>query len=316
MRIFLVTPARVGARTGNRTTTLRWARILRDLGHRVTVSGAWTGQRCDLLLALHARRSAASVAAFAARRPGAPIVLALTGTDVYGDIHTDASARRSLELADRYVVLQGLAAVELPGHLRSRCRVIYQSASCSTAPSPRRLGGPFQVAVLANLRAVKDPLRTAAAARLLPAGSAVRVVHLGGAFDESEAQAARAEMAENPRYRWMGELPRHKALRLLARSRLCCLTSRAEGGANVVSEAIACSVPLVTSRIPGSVGLLGPDYRGYFPVGDTEALAALIGEAERSPDFLARLEQDCASLRKLFSPERERADWASLLDSL
>ncbi|MGH9022147.1 MAG: selenoneine biosynthesis selenosugar synthase SenB, partial [Acidimicrobiia bacterium] len=274
--------------------------------------------RCDLLLALHARRSAASVAAFADRRPGAPIILALTGTDVYGDIRTDPSAQRSLELADRYVVLQRLAADELPGHLRSRCRVIYQSATCPCRPtSPtRRPSRSFQVVVLANLRSVKDPLRTAAAVRRLPSGSAVRVIHLGGALDESEAQAARAEMAENPRYKWVGELARWKALRVLARSQLCSLTSRAEGGANVVSEAIACAVPLVSSRIPGSVGLLGTEYPGYFPVGDTDALAALIGEAERSPDFLARLEQDCVSLRQQFTPERELADWAHLLDSL
>ena len=86
-------------------------------------------------------------------------------------------------------------------------------------------------------------------------------------------------------YRWLGELSREKALRLLSRCRLLALTSEQEGGANVVSEALAASVPVLSSRIAGSVGLLGEDYPGYFPVGDTEALARLLGRAETDADF-------------------------------
>lgn len=94
------------------------------------------------------------------------------------------------------------------------------------------------------------------------------------------------------------------------------LTSRAEGGANALSEALAASVPVVSSRIPGSVGILGEDYQGYFRVGRADELAALLHRAEQDADFLGRLQAACAALRPLVSPARERQAWADLLAAL
>lgn len=315
MKVCLVTPARPGARTGNGVTARRWARILRDLGHRVEVTQEYAGGTGDVLVALHARRSAGSIERFHERREAAPIVLALTGTDVYGDLATDAEAQRSLALADRYIVLQPLAVDQLPPAFRSRCHVVFQSA---TAPPGRFTPRPgvFDVAVLAHLRPVKDPLRAAAASRLLPATSTVRVLHAGGTITPAAAHEAQAESAVNPRYRWLGDLPRWKAMRLLARSHLLALTSRTEGGANVVSEALACRVPVVSSRIPGSVGMLGPDYPGYYEVGDTEGLASLLYEAERPGGSYAALQDACRRLAGLVEPAREREAWSQLLRSL
>lgn len=91
------------------------------------------------------------------------------------------------------------------------------------------------------------------------------------------------------------------------------LTSRMEGGANVVSEAIAASVPVISSRISGSIGLLGKDYPGYFPVGDTRALADLLRRAETDKRFYRRLKSRCRRLAPLFDPKRERLSWAKLL---
>ncbi len=314
MRILLVTPAPPGSRKGNRVTALRWARLLRELGHRAAVRGDYRGERCDLLVALHARKSAAAVEAYRAARPDAPLVLTLTGTDVYEDIRTDAAARRSLELASRLVVLQPLAIKELDERLRGKARVIYQSAV--VPPAPRRRSATFDVCVLGHLRPVKDPFRTALASRLLPASSRVRVLHVGAALSPDMAQQAEAEAAANPRYRWLGDLPQPRALRVLAGSRLLALTSRLEGGANAVSEAIAAGVPVVSSHIAGSVGLLGADYPGYFPVSDTEALAALLSRAETDAAFYRELRRRCRRLRPLFRPARERAGWRRLLREL
>jgi putative glycosyltransferase (TIGR04348 family) len=312
MNICLVTPAPPGSRKGNRVTALRWARLLRDLGHRVTVAQQYGGQRCDVLVALHAGRSADSVRRFRAERPNAPLILALTGTDLYGDIHTSPEAQEALKMASRLVVLQPLGVEGLPEHLRPRARVIYQSV-----PSPRfhvtSRAGVFEVCVLGHLRPVKDPFRTAQAARLLPPSSRIHVLHLGAALSEDMAEQARAEAAANPRYRWLGELPRWKALRVLARCRLLVLTSQLEGGANVISEALAVSVPVLSSRIAGSVGLLGPDYPGYFPYGDTGALAGLLSRAETDPAFYRALQVGCERRRDLIDPARERESWASLL---
>ena len=319
MRIRIVTPARAGSRRGNRITADRWAKILRSLGHRVLVEESLSGGPCDLLVALHARRSAASVRRSRRDDPRRPIVLALTGTDLYGDIRRPGPARRTLALADLLVVLQPLAVRELPRRLRRRVRVVYQSQSQSIKglrPRPAPPRDRFQVCVLGHLRAVKDPFRTAMAVRRLPARSRVRVVHAGAALDASMAPRARAEEARNPRYRWVGDLSRPRALRLLASSRLLVLSSRQEGGANVIGEAAVLGVPVLSTRIPGSVGLLGERYPGYFAVGDTRALAALVSRAEEDPAFHARLRRACEGRARLFAPALERATWRRLLREL
>ena len=249
------------------------------------------------------------------RHPDAPLVLALTGTDLYGSLHTHAEAQRSVDLATRLIVLQPLGVAELPGEVRSRARVIYQSV-----PPPRSRAAPrrdrFEVCVLGHLRPVKDPFRTALAARLLPLASRVSVLHLGAALSPEMAAQAHAEAAVNPRYRWLGELPRGRALRLLGRCRLLVLTSESEGGANAISEALAASVPVLSSRIAGSIGLLGADYPGYFPIGDTSALARLLERAESDLHYYRTLQQWCAHLRPLIDPARERQSWADLLMEL
>lgn len=315
LSIRLVTPAPPEANNGNGVTAKRWASIFRQLGHRVVVEKEYGGGNADVLVALHARRSAASIDRFRSLHPEAPIVLALTGTDVYHDIHVCDDARRSLDLATCFVVLQRLAAEQLPDALRSRCYVVHQSAvpPPSTA-SPRSDG--FDAVVLAHLRPVKDPLRAAAAARLLPPDSTVRILHAGAALEEDLARQARDEMATNSRYHWLGDLPRSKAQRLLAKSRLLLVTSIAEGGANVISEALACSVPVVSSRIPGSVGLLGDDYPGYFTVGEEKELAEVLGQAEGDPSFYRELSDACRELRPLFEPAREREAWEAILASV
>ena len=134
MKICLITPAPTYSRKGNRVTALRWARILRELGHRVVIAEEYQGERCDVLVALHARRSHASIVRFRHEQPELPLILALTGTDLYGDIHTDASAQESLEMADRFILLQPAGIEELSEHLRDKAWVIYQSV---TAPPGR-----------------------------------------------------------------------------------------------------------------------------------------------------------------------------------
>src|SRR5215470_6960932 len=196
MRICLVTPAPPGSRKGNRVTALRWAKRLRELGHRVRLREALAGDGWDLVIALHARKSAPSVAR--AAEAGLPVIVALTGTDLYDDLPRSPEARRALERAWRIVSLQPLALQALPDQLREKTRPIVQSArSVDGGPPDERR---FDVCVLGHLREVKDPLRAAAAARLLPPDSHVRVLQVGGAMDDEWARAARAEAAVNPRY--------------------------------------------------------------------------------------------------------------------
>jgi putative glycosyltransferase (TIGR04348 family) len=311
---FIATPDAAGARTGNRVTALRWARRLRELGWHVRIGVAWTGEPCELLVALHARKSHASVVRHAREQPDAPRIVALTGTDLYGDIHHDAGARESLELASRLIVLQPLGLRQLSERARAKARVIRQSASLVAAPSPE----PGLVAcVLANLRDVKDPLLAAGALALVPETSAIRIVHLGGATDPSwRERAAAAERATGGRWKWLGARPRSEALTILARCHLLVLTSRSEGGANVITEAIAAGVPVLSTRVDGSLGILGEDYPGYCAVGDAAGLAALLRRCEEEPAFLAELRRQVVALQPLVDPARERESWRELLDEL
>ena len=320
VRIGIITPAPPRSRYGNRVTALRWARILRRLGHRVHTAQAYEGEPYDLLIALHARRSYPSVRSFHDAYPKRPLIVALTGTDLYRDLPRSRTARKSLQLATLLIALQPKASEELEPHLRPKVLVIYQSVP---APSPkrRRRKSPasrrtFDVCVIGHLRPVKDPFRAALAARRVPSSSRLRILHVGAAMDERMADRARCEMRVNPRYQWLGEQPRWSVRQILERSALCVLSSKLEGGANIVSEAIVAGVPLVASRIAGSVGLLGGSYPGYFRVGDTEGLARLLQRAENDRTFLTRLDSHCRKLARLFDPSRERGSWSRLLAEL
>ncbi|HZF40203.1 MAG TPA: TIGR04348 family glycosyltransferase, partial [Blastocatellia bacterium] len=183
MKIGIVTPAPPGSRHGNRVTALRWARILRSLGHHVTITQNYEDESYDLLIALHALRSHKAIKRFHCERPDRPLVVALTGTDLYHDLPRSERARLSLELATRLIALQPKAFDTLPEHLHAKTRVIYQSVEpFPKLRNPRAPIRNFTVCVIGHLRKVKDPFRAAMAARLLPASSRIRIIHVGGAM--------------------------------------------------------------------------------------------------------------------------------------
>lgn len=311
MKIALITPAAANSRYGNRNTAVRWAQLLRELGHQVGVQQQWNGRSADLLLALHARRSHESISRFAVRYPERPLVVVLTGTDLYRDIHNDANAQESLELATRMVVLQDMGLRELAPRLRRKAQVIYQS--CGAIPREPPLKTCFEIVISGHLREEKDPFCGAAALEHLPADSRIRITHIGGARDPALAAEARRWMKREPRYDWLGELARPQALATLARARVMLLSSRMEGGANVISEALTARVPVIASDISGNVGMLGRGYRGYYPVSDARALAKLLIKVETQTGFLAVLHSQCAARRKLISVALEKRGLRTLL---
>jgi glycosyltransferase involved in cell wall biosynthesis len=171
----------------------------------------------------------------------------------------------------------------------------------------------FEVVVVAHLRDEKDPLRAGLACALLPPASRLRVRHVGAVLQDDLAEAARALEARQTRWHWLGPRPHGATRRLIARAHLLVLASRMEGGANVICEAVRAGTPVIASDIPGNRGMLGEDYAGYYPVGDTAALAALLWRAESEPDFLARLSRQCAARAALYEPAREAAAVQDLL---
>ena len=315
LKICIVTPVPPRSRQGNRITALRWARILRTLGHRVDITQEFNRQKCDLMVALHASKSFSSIKRFSEQHPEKVLIVTLTGTDIYRDYHLNDRCLQSIKMATGLIVFQPKILQEIPVQYRDKATVVYQSA---TPPpgihKPRKRF--FDVCVIGHLRSIKDPFQTARASRQLPDTSKIRVLHIGGALAPDFEQQAIAEQVSNHRYRWLGELPHWKTIRCLARSRLLVITSKAEGGPIVLVEALAASIPVISTQINAVVGHLGENYPGYFPVGDTNALVSLLQLAETDQGFYADLKKRSEKVKSLVDPARERASWKKLLKNL
>ncbi|MGH8803015.1 MAG: selenoneine biosynthesis selenosugar synthase SenB [Casimicrobiaceae bacterium] len=318
-RVALVSPGVRAANNGNWHTAWRWSRFLRE-HFRVDLSDAWSpghsSPRC--LIALHARRSASSLASYAEAFPGSPGVLVLTGTDLYRDLATDATAQHSLDLASHLVVLQEAALDVLSPRHRKKCRVIYQSALSLAPGTPRKRS--FDVVLVGHLRDEKDPLTPMRAIMRLPANSPVRLIHIGAALSDDYARAVHELEAHAwpgvPRYRWLGGRGHAETRRRIRDARAMVISSVIEGGANVIVEAVTSGVPVLASRIPGNVGMLGRDYDGYFDVGDATALAHVLDRISNEAAFLTHLRDQCATRAPLFEPARERFEVNRLVDEV
>ena len=315
-QVLIVSPASARENNGNWQTASRWAHALRTR-HQVSVAAQCCADDYapDLLIALHARRSAQSVAAFTKAWPGRPCIVVLTGTDLYRDIGICPEARASLELATRLVLLQPDGLALLSPAQRAKACVIYQSAPTVQPPSHGANRRHYDICMIGHLRAEKDPYTFMRASSLVTSPK-VRMLHIGGALDAILGQAATATQAVNARYQWLGNQPHSATRQRLARSHAMALCSLMEGGANVIIEAVTSGVPVLASDISGNRGMLGSDYAGYFPVGEAAALAQLIERSVEDPAFYALLRRQCDARAMLFAPEAERASLLDLVDNL
>ena len=309
----LVTPALADANNGNWQTARRWARVLS--GHyRVRVAKTWTGktvedQSDDGLLALHARRSADAVAAWAKLRPGRPLALALTGTDLYKDILDNPQAQNSLQLAQCLIVLQEQGPLALPAPLRDRCRVVLQSST--PRETLEKTSAHLRALMVGHLREEKSPRTLFEAARSVSADEGILLDHIGRSLDAQLDLAARQTMAACPHYRWLGGLPHGATRQRIQRAHVLVHPSRMEGGAHVIMEAALSGTPVLASRVPGNVGMLGVGYAGYFEPGDTAGLVRLLRTCRKDlgkpRGLLARLQSQCEARAALFEPAAEKA---------
>jgi putative glycosyltransferase (TIGR04348 family) len=339
--IVIVTPALADANNGNWQTARRWRSML-AAHHPVHLAAAWptplagrpslpssrptplgvsvrAGSACSpdtatLMIALHARRSAASIATWREQHAKAPLIVALTGTDLYRDIEHDASAQRSLELADALVVLNELGAQRLPLALRPKCRVVLQS--CSARQPLAHTTRHLRALMVGHLRAEKDPQTYFAAVQRLAHRPDILLDHVGAALDPQWAEQATMLAASHPQYRWLGGLPHETTRRRIQTAHVLVHPSRMEGGAHVVMEAVRSGTPVIASRIDGNVGLLGPDYAGYFEPGDDAGLVRLLERARDDADMLPLLRRQCLARAPRFAPEAEATQLQRLVDEL
>ena len=319
-RVLIISPALANANNGNWQTAWRWSRMLRA-NFDVTIAQAWSGEPFDAMLALHARRSAESIAAWAAachtgaNAPGLAVVL--TGTDLYRDIQTDAQAQASLGFAQQLVVLQECGPDALPAAVRTKTRVIFQSSSTRrTLQKPEQY---LRALMVGHLRDEKSPQTLFAVARLLADHPDILIDHIGEPLDTALGEQARATAAACPRYRWLGGLPHEATRRRIQQAHVLVHASSMEGGAHVVMEAVCSGTPVLASNIPGNVGMLGADYPGYFEHGDAQALADLLVQCrsqQASPELYAQLQSHCKARAHLFAPEAEKAALIKLVHDL
>lgn len=311
-RVLIVSPGLAADNNGNWRTAARWARHLAGAA-QIQIKRSWDGSACEAMIALHARRSADSIARLSALRPEAPIGLVLTGTDVYRDIRDDRSAQHSLQCASQLVVLQPDALNCLDEARRAKARVIVQSATAWRArPSSRHI----HIVAVGHLREEKDPATLMAATSRLRGSTRIQVIHIGDALSPDLAQRARETMAACTNYHWLGGLPRKATRGWIARAHALVHMSRLEGGAQAIIEAVRSGVPVLASHIGGNVGLLGENYAGYFEVGNSQALAWLIDRIATEPGFAALLATQCALREHDFRPETEQRLVRQLLADL
>jgi putative glycosyltransferase (TIGR04348 family) len=310
--VCIVTPGTRDANNGNWRTAARWAQMLRAR-YKVIVQSEWRGERADAMLALHARRSAPSIERFHRDHAGR-LAVVLTGTDLYRDLPESGEASRSLELADRVVVLQEDAMRILPTASRSKAVVIFQSA-LPIKPHARPRDRLLCVAV-GHLRAEKDPRTIFRAWSRIPRDAPIFLRHIGAPLDNDLATEAFETARREKRYRYSGALPHGLARAAIARAHLLVHPSIAEGGANVIAEAVMAGTAVVASRISGNVGMLGRDYPGYFEAGDESGFALCLVRACEDRDYLRKLQAACSKRRPLFAAAREQRAVRGLVASL
>ncbi len=320
MKIIIITPALPSSRAGNRVTAARWQSILTELGYKVTMKTSsdditQISKKYDAMLALHAWRSATAINYFKQHFPHKPLIVALTGTDLYKFIKSHPKPTlRSIKQADALITLHDLAYLAIPKSAHKKVYVIYQSADFIQRKITKNKRN-FDICVIGHLREEKDPLRTAYAVRKLPDDSRIRVLHFGKAHTSSWAKRAKKEMQINSRYTWHEEVPHWKINKLYANANLMVLSSKMEGGANVISESCAAGLPVIASNIDGSIGLLGENYPGYYPYGDTKSLRDLLIKAETNKLYLDKLTQACRAKASLFAYKNEKSNLKKLFNS-
>jgi putative glycosyltransferase (TIGR04348 family) len=313
-RVEIVTPAPPGTLHGNRITALRWHRFLSRLNYQSTVTEQWSGKSCDVLIALHGLRSYDSIKGFKKTHPECPVVLIMTGTDIYRDLKNSKKVIQSMEMADVIVTLQPEAIASLPKQFHPKVRVIYQSVKSISRKSPPKRH--FLASIIGHLRAEKNPFCAAQSLRLLPPDSKIQLIQLGQAMSSDFKKEAISLDKNIERYQWLGQLSHTKTMQWLARSHVMIISSIMEGGAHVVSEAIAIGIPVIASDIPGNRGLLGSNYPAYYPVGDQVALSKLLIKAEMNPVFYQKLCKAIAGRQKITKPELEQESIQKLIKSL
>jgi putative glycosyltransferase (TIGR04348 family) len=307
LSLLIVTPYLADANNGNWRTARRWQQLLTPHYRVKIVDGIEITQlrsKPDVIIALHARRSHQAIVAAKKNFSTVPLIVVLTGTDLYRDIAESIEAQQSLVLADALIVLQEDAIQYVPTIHRKKTHIVFQSAS--TLMPGKKISDKLNCVVVGHLRKEKSPETIFEAATLLAANENIHITHIGDSLDDALSSQAKHLTATRNNYRWVGALAHGLTRAAIKRAHLLIHPSIMEGGANVIVEAITAGTPVIASKMSGNVGMLGANYAGYFPVGDAPALAKLLQRIIVEPNLYTRLNTACKARGALFTPDEER----------
>lgn len=313
MKIAIFSAATRETRSGNWVTASRWAGLLREAGHRAEILHEIDEiDHCeaDVLIGLHARRSGLAVIRFRKLFPQGHAIVALAGTDLYGDLSPtrkrhSRTAVKALDACHQIILLQPLMAKRLKPSWNAKSSVVMMDVIPDIRSLKRKLNQPMLACVVGHLRHEKDPFRAAMAVRKLPRGVEVKVIHAGIALSASFQNRAESEGQRNANWNWLGSISHREVARLMRRCDLLINTSRSEGAPNVLFEALSVRLPVIASRIDGHVGVLGKEYSGYFKVGDTLGLQKLLVRCATNQAFYSGLSTSIENLAKKYKPGNE-----------
>lgn len=159
------------------------------------------------------------------------------------------------------------------------------------------------LAVPREARAENAPVRIGAIGSLIPRKGfdvLLRAIHhmrhvpaeltIVGAGPEKNALMAQVvALGVEERVTFAGELPPADVPEFLASLDIFVLSSRSEGRPNVVIEALAAGLPVVSTDLPGVAGLIGDTTGWRVPTDDAVALGAALDDACSDTDRLARM---------------------------
>lgn len=314
--VAIAAPYPLDSLMGNLVTAHRLNGIFGELGFHARVSHGWDGMPADLLVALHAVKSAQAVRSFREANPGAAVITVMTGTDLYRDLPAGgARAWRLLEQADRVVVSTESAMDDIPEPYRSRVVFVPKSLDI---PEVERKRDPanFGIGVIGHLRDVKNPFHVIETVAQHPEWDDVLVWQLGESLSEELAAEARAWQSRDPRYRWLGGQSREETLKRLGTLAVSVNSSVVEGASNAVMEAMVVGVPVLASRTAGALGLLGPDYPGLFDLAESGGLGRLLERLRSDEGFAGELVRLAGARARKFTRGAEKQGWRDLLASL
>jgi glycosyltransferase involved in cell wall biosynthesis len=340
----ILTPFGQKSGMGNWRTASRYAQMLRASGINASIyepsqiedACTHSGQR-TVAIVLNAARSSEAVTTFVAEQ--IPVMLVMTGTDLYGALSPEQSgseryqrAEQALHLARLILVLQAEAGDEIRRRwpkLADRVHCVLQTSAPRKpyAPVMTQHSKTIRFLVAGHIREEKDP-RTAFIGfhRAFPDGWAtradggrvpVRLIHVGSHQDKMLAQELIRLGAQYPGILLEGPLSHAQTLRQMTHVHCLIQSSVSEGGALVVSEAVACRLPVIASAIPAHRGQMGADYPGFFKTGDPDDLARVLQQFVSDDVFVARLRESGQALASLLaSPTAEREALARLVRQL